>query len=327
MNFEEADIIRYLNGELKGKEKTAFLSALRNDTILREAYFRLKDVWDFSGMKLQALPCDTAKEWKVLHSTIQSKGLQKAMGPWMRWMGVAAAAVIAFFMGHQQIFKHTSPAAQMAHHTFVAPEGQMSQVQLADGTQVTLNAGSKLLVPLDFGEHERALELQGEGFFDVTKDPYNAFVVHSGDQQVKVLGTRFNIRAYPGETVFETTLEEGSVEWSSPQHSLILQPGMQVIYDLSTEKVVQQAVDVSGVKSWSLGRYEYHNAPFAKVTSVIEKWYGVKVNYRETDFEGKHFNGVIKKSASLDQTLHIIGLMTPIKYTIKKDTIEIELIK
>ncbi len=327
MSFEEADIIRYLKGELKGQEESNFLNALREDVELREAYFRLKDVWDFSGMKLQALPYDTAKEWKALHSTIQSKGLQKAMRPWMRWMGVAAAAMIAFFIGQQQIFQHISPTNQMAHHTFVAPEGQMSQVQLADGTQVTLNAGSKLLVPLDFGEQQRALELQGEGFFDVTKDPNKAFVVQSGDQQVKVLGTRFNIRAYPGETLFETTLEEGSVEWSSPQHSLILKPGMQVIYDLSTEKVVQQAVDVSGVKSWSLGRYEYHNAPFDKVTSVIEKWYSVKVNYREADFEGKHFNGVIKKSASLDQTLHIIGLMTPIKYTINNDTIEIDLIK
>ena len=91
--------------------------------------------------------------------------------------------------------------------------------------------------------------------------------------------------------------------------------------------MVQQVADVSGVKAWSLGRYEYQNAPFNKLASVIEKWYGVKVSYRESDFADKHFNGVIKKSASLDQTLQIIGLMTPIKYSIENDTIEIEIIK
>jgi len=327
MNFEESDIIRYLKGDLKGQEKTDFLKSIKSDTALREEYYRLKDVWDFSGMKLQSIPYDQSHEWKKLRRKLQFNGRNLRIGSWLRVSSVAAAIIVAFFIGQQQFVVLDNGTETMVHHTFVAPQGQISQVLLADGTNVTLNAGSKLLVPLDFGVQERTLELEGEGFFDVTKDPNKAFVVHSGSQQVKVLGTRFNIRAYPGETLFETTLEEGSIEWSCNQHQLILKPGMQVIYDQSTEKMVRQVADVSSVKAWSLGRYEYQNAPFNKLASVIEKWYNVKVIYRESDFGDKHFNGVIKKSASIDQTLQIIGLMTPIKYTIINDTIKIELIK
>jgi len=327
MSFEESDIIRYLKGELKGQEKTDFLKALHHDSQLREEYFKLKDVWDFSGMKLRAIPYNSNNEWIALRDKLSRKAPQQYIKRWIKMAGVAAAIIVAFTIGQQGIFESITSSDALGQHIFVTPEGQMSQLQLADGTNVTLNAGSKLLVPLDFGEQNRTLELQGEGFFDVTKDPQKAFVVHSGDQRVKVLGTRFNIRAYPSEKLFETTLEEGSVEWSSPQRSLILKPGMQVIYNKVTEKIVQQTVDVSGIKLWAQGRYEYHNASFAKLVSVIEKWYGVDVIYHESDFTSKHFNGVIKKSASLDQTMKIIGMMTPIKYTLKNDTIEIELIK
>ncbi|MBI9064732.1 MAG: FecR domain-containing protein [Marinilabiliaceae bacterium] len=327
MNFDESDIIRYLKGDVKGQEETDFLKSIKNDTALREEYYRLKDVWDFSGMKLQSIPYDQNQEWKKLRSKLYFNSRHLRIGPWLRVASVAAAIIVAFFIGQQPFFLFDKGTKTMVHHTFVAPEGQISQVLLADGTNVTLNAGSKLLVPLDFGEQERSLELEGEGFFDVTKDPRKAFVVHSGSQQVKVLGTRFNIRAYPDETLFETTLEEGSIEWSCNQHQLILKPGMQVIYDQSTEKMVRQVADVSGVKVWSLGRYEYQNAPFSRLVSVIEKWHDVTVIYNESDFTGKHFNGTIKKSASLDRTLQIIGLMIPIKYSIINDTIKIETIK
>jgi ferric-dicitrate binding protein FerR (iron transport regulator) len=323
--MEETMIVKYLKGELKGQEKKDFIRSVRTNETLRNEYFKYKDIWDYSAMKLDAYPYDENKEWTGISKRISSKSNTSVLFKkrWYHIAGIAALLVVAFLLGKLNLIHQNSDVDLGLGHVIEIPTGKISKITLADGSSVVLNAGSKLLVPLDFGKTERRLELQGEGFFEVTRNEKKSFIVKSGKQAVKVLGTKFNIRAYPDETVFETTLLEGVVEWTNHQNKYILQPGDELLYHVLAGTVEQQSVNGQKAKSWTQGKYDFQDAGIMKIASVLEKYYGVDVIYDEQAFRNKHYNGAINMDESLEHTMSILGLMMEIKYEIKNEQVTI----
>lgn len=317
MEVNEDILMLYLKDELSVAERAEVSRQLEQNNALFHQYIQLKDVWDYSGLKTNIHQYDTNAEWEKLSQKIPVYSGRKYMLTRIAGIaGVAAALVVAFFIGQLVNITPGNELAATGVHVFTAPEGQITKLTLADGSTVVLNEGSRLSVPLNFGDEERSVELSGEGYFEVTKNKEQVFSVKSGKQEVKVLGTVFNIRAYPGEDKMITTLEEGIVRWEMESQHITLKPGMQVVYDVNLGQVEQNNVDVNGVKQWAEGRYRYEDATFEEVIAVIERWYGVRVEWQPTDFTGQHYNGVIKRSASLPETLDLLKVMIPIDYTI-----------
>ncbi|MBS2210688.1 FecR family protein [Carboxylicivirga mesophila] len=320
MEMSEDILIQYIKGELPADEMDHVSYQLRQNEELFHQYIQLKDIWDYTGLTTDVHKYDVKREWKRL--PIRSAGrtsFMKLAGV----AGVAAAMVIAFFVGQLVETDSDSNSLVSGAHVFTAPEGQISELTLSDGSNVVLNAGSSLTIPSNFGKQNRDVQLSGEAHFNVTKNPDLIFKVKSGQQYVSVLGTIFNIRAYPGETKIITTLEEGIVRWESNGRHITLKPDMQVVYDLENQDVEQISVDAGRIGQWSVGRYVFENAPFIDIIDVIEKWYDVEIDWQQTDFEGEHYNGVIKKSASLNETLELIAAMTPVRYEVKGQQISI----
>lgn len=318
--MNEEILILYLKGELSASEEAEVAHQLKLDKELFHQFMQLKDIWDYTGLTTDVHQYDVKKEWKRLSISSGKKNrLMRVVGI----AGIAAAMVIAFFVG--QVVDTVSDNNSMVTgvHVFTAPKGQISQLTLSDGSHVILNAGSSLTIPADFGQQNRDVKLSGEAHFNVAKNPELTFKVQSGQQSVSVLGTIFNIRAYPEETTMITTLEEGIVRWESNGRHITLKPDMQVVYDVGSQNVEHRNVDAGRIGQWSLGRYVFENAPFADIVGVIEKWYNVKIDWQQTDFEGEHYNGVIKKSASLNETLELIAVMTPVSYDINDQQISI----
>ncbi|MGO1521833.1 MAG: FecR domain-containing protein [Sphingobacterium sp.] len=192
------------------------------------------------------------------------------------------------------------------------PHGGMYQITLPDGSQVWLNAGSTLKYPSRFSADQREVELEGEGYFVVTRDLNRPFTVRSGEHRVRVLGTAFNINAYPDQSELITTLVEGSVDVIDPASaSHILRPGQQAIFDGEQIKVAQ--VDVSYYTSWKDGRFTFNREELSEVLKQIERWYDVEF-VSKINIEDVQLWGTLSRDVMLSELLKVLELNTELKF-------------
>ena len=212
----------------------------------------------------------------------------------------------------------------MKYHTLAVPVGGEYHFTLADGTRVWVNSASEVRFPNCFSGGKREIYVKGEVYLEVARDEKHPFVVHAGENEVRVLGTRFNLTAYPDEQKVITTLVEGSVEFRNNQSSIRLKPGEQSVLDRETNNLEKQKVDVSIYTSWISGTYEYELMPLSDITRQLSRWYDVQFVYESTEFSNHPFTGVVKRDQSLEEVLSIIEKTTNIKFKISGRTIIIK---
>ena len=212
----------------------------------------------------------------------------------------------------------------MKYHTLAVPVGGEYHFTLADGTRVWVNSASEVRFPNCFSGGKREIYVKGEVYLEVARDEKHPFVVHAGENEVRVLGTRFNLTAYPDEQKVITTLVEGSVEFRNNQSSIRLKPGEQSVLDQETNNLEKQKVDVSIYTSWVSGTYEYERMPLSDITRQLSRWYDVQFVYETTEFSNHPFTGVVKRDQSLEEVLSIIEKTTNIKFKISGRTIIIK---
>lgn len=206
-----------------------------------------------------------------------------------------------------------------AVHTLSTPAGGQYQVKLPDGTLVWLNAATTLKYPAHFETHERRVELHGEAYFEVAKNEKQPFrVVLADSASITVLGTHFNVMAYPNEQAKEITLMEGKVTVNKGSITSTLEPGMQASIkgaDISTTT----GADTEEIMGWKNGLFVFHDAPIGAIMRQVERWYDAKVVYQG---EVNHqFNATIKRSEPLAKLLHLLELTEDVHFKIKNNTI------
>ena len=162
------------------------------------------------------------------------------------------------------------------------PQGAEYHLVLSDGTRVWMNARSRLVYPVAFGD-TREVELEGEAYFEVTRDENRPFIVHAGQVAVKVLGTEFNVSNYPENEDVQTTLIKGKVQvtLSENMDGYTLHPGEQVVYNKESGEVTVANVDVSYVTAWREGRLRFRDRPLKEIMDFISRWYDVDVVYED----------------------------------------------
>lgn len=178
-----------------------------------------------------------------------------------------------------------SQANNVVYNTISTPRGRQFEITLSDGTKVWLNAASSLRYPTAFTGSQRNVEITGEAYFEVAKNPGMPFKVKINDQtQIEVLGTHFNINAYSEEPNINTTLLEGSVKVLYKGESTIIKPGQQSqISNNNAEgkiKVISD-VNVSKVIAWKNGVFDFQDATLEEVMRQLERWYDVDVTYEK----------------------------------------------
>ena len=193
-------------------------------------------------------------------------------------------------------------------NTITTPNGGNYQVSLPDGTMVILNAASSLTFPTSFRGIERMVSLEGEAYFEVTKNAEMPFKVKSGRQVVEVLGTHFDINAYDNEPVIKTTLLEGSVKVNYNNASALIKPGQQTIIALNDAKKIDvRDADLEKELAWKNGAFSFENDDLQSVMRQIARWYDAEVVY-EGDFPDDKFFGGIPKSSKLSGVAKILEL-------------------
>lgn len=192
--------------------------------------------------------------------------------------------------------------------TIQVPKGGQYQVTLPDGSKVWLNAASTLKYPMQFSNAQREVSLEGEAYFEVTKNAHKPFIVKSNHQQVEVLGTVFNINSYTDRGYVETTLLEGSVKVN--QHHL--QPGQRSLISASSTKILN--ADIEAATAWKKGYFLFDNEPLPQILATLSRWYNVEFNYKQTDINKLSFWGSIDKNQSLAKTLEFFESTNQIKF-------------
>lgn len=216
---------------------------------------------------------------------------------------------------------------KIAYNYLTIPRGGEYQLTLSDGTKVWLNSESQIKYPVAFTKGNlRQVELiYGEAYFEVspsTKNNGSKFSVITNRQEIEVLGTEFNIKAYRGENFIYSTLIEGKVNMISSLHTHKLNPNQQTVLNTNNGKVkILDIVDIYSVTAWRKGVFSFNEMPLEKIMKVLSRWYDTEVLFVNKDIESIKFTGILDKEQTIEEILFTIYNTNNIKYEINDKTI------
>lgn len=225
--------------------------------------------------------------------------------------------------GEKLTYQNTEDLNQLASsHTLIVPSGARYEITLADGTKVWMNAASELTYPTVFNTNERRVQLKGEAFFDVTKNPEKPFIVEAAGKEIKVLGTSFNISAYDNDACFQTTLVTGKVKLIAESgQSVTMKPGQLAEIKEESEQIKLKEVDTRLYTSWRDDILYFKDIEMSALMNKLERWYGVDIQIMNPEKEKIRFSGAMENQKDLDFILHLIAQTTSIKIEKQEDKI------
>ncbi|GAB1453691.1 FecR family protein [Draconibacterium sp.] len=239
---------------------------------------------------------------------------------------IAAAVVIGLFTGLYIHTIETKPNKPVYYATH-SPKGSVSEMLLPDGSVIFLNAGSKIKYSVDGESGQREVFLSGEAWFEVAKNEKKPFLVHTPYYDVKVTGTKFNVKAYDSDKMVTTTLEEGQVIVQSSDNlklaeNIILHPGEQLVFDKQNKTASVKNVNTKWYTSWKDNKLVFVNMDLKELVVVLERKYGVEIEVTNKEILDLHFDGTIKNETIIE-FLEIVKKTLPINYKIADQKIEI----
>jgi len=289
-------------------------------------YIELSSEWELINKDLNQNPVYPNKEkvWDGIQQLIKIPAITYTRAFLIRV--AAMAAMIALIVGFSFSFllNKTTIEAPTLSAVFIAPQGQKSQLLLADGTKVWLNSGSKLTYTNKFGDKDRSVELNGEAFFDVIKNPDLKFIVKTGSVKVVVHGTAFNVKSYSKNQDLSVSLVRGSVDVVSSKDDkslAVLTPGERVIIEKNNLSYKVEKCDASLDGIWRLEKLKFEGATIAEIAEKLGKWYGVNIAIKDTNKFQKYWFTV--KTESLVDILKSMDGLHPIRYSIKDENVVI----
>jgi transmembrane sensor len=287
-------IARYLARQTSSDENEALATWVAQSPDHERTFEQLKTVWQAS--QTPAAPIETAAALGRLKTRLAlpasvAEPVATPVPPVRRWRlrlrlrlarPTQVAALLLFIVtALGSTYFYTRPAPALAYRVHHTPAGQPQRLRLADGSVVTLAPLSQLRYPAQFAEASREVYLEGEAFFEISKDPRRPFRVHSGAWVTQVLGTKFNVSAVPGASQLAVSLVEGKVQVTDKHDKYLLAPGQQLRAERSTGRIYRQAFDRRQVLAWRSNKLVFKNEKLADVATQLERRYGVKLVFAD----------------------------------------------
>lgn len=281
MNKETAyKIIRYFaDGLIPSRYRQQVMSWLIDEADREAKDEALKRVWDET---VDVMNADAMSQSVLRNQALRSHHGHQERARQIRLKVLKYAAVIflpiALCLGTWFIASNQMASQAMLAECHVE-NGQTKVLRLSDGTLVRLNAGSSLFYPQRFSRlfSRRDVYLDGEAHFDVAENSSQPFVVHVGNLKVKVLGTHFNVKAYPAEELVTTTLEQGRVKVYGDKIAMTLLPDEQAVYNRISGKMTKRSVDSGNYNQWMDGKLLFDQAPLKAIIADLQRRYNVSI--------------------------------------------------
>lgn len=298
---------RYVNRECTALEEAEFLEIVRDERHQEAIEHLMEELWqDVPGRHHFPLSSHDILE-EIFASDRRIALIRKSafslpvarIAASLAFIALCTAATL-FYFGDRTI-----PARE--NISAIAEKPRPGVIELPDGSTVILNAGSTLEYPQSFDGPVREVKLTGEGFFDIHRDPEKPFVVHTGKVKTTVLGTAFNIKAYPNQSDITVTVTRGKVRVSDDKQILgIVSPDQQITFNKKQELVQQKAVDSHEVTAWMERDIYFEDITIAQAVDQLEKRFGINIILKNNNIGDCKFTATFVKEEDIEQILRIL---------------------
>ena len=252
---------------------------------------------------------------------IRPAGFQKPSRSLFLKYAASIAIVCLLAANIYQAFRN-KPSDELAANTIEVPVGQRVAITLADGSKVWLNSGSVLTYPAKFDSKNRMVRLDGEGYFEVTADKERPFVVNTTKLDVKVLGTKFNVQAYPDE-VIAVSLLEGQLHIQAGTQSATMEANELVTWSEKTGLQHHQNREVQHTVRWTTGELMFVDEPLSEIAKALERRFGVTIVIDAPELTGEPFTCRTQPHPTLEQVLNLLRSTKKLNYTMREQTVHV----
>lgn len=360
-NEFELLIISYLTGSITDEELSRLNDWIKENPQNRQQFQSLKNAWLLAGYKPEdhrEHSEDSLDRLRILMDSNSSVVSHRSI--LLKYLKLAASWIIFLALGSLITYWYTAKnngsqiAGDRGKVEVHSPLGSRSRITMPDSTLIWLNAGTTITYDKGYGTNTRAVDLEGEAYFNVKSDNRHPFIVHTSDIDIRALGTRFNVKAYTEEKSITATLEEGKIDINVPgsgfkKENILLKPNENFIYNkkssgnaekmqilpgdsVSPEKVSPENsvnIIISNVKtelytSWKDQRWIIEREPFNTLVPMLERRYNMKIIFQDPGIRDFKFTGTVENE-SIGELLNAIKFTAPIDYSIIKDTVRLYL--
>lgn len=258
-----------------------------------------------------------SESWKLLERRISSPQKKRLLS--FRLAGAVAASIV-LCLASWLVYDYYRPVKMLTASAGAA----ISVITLPDRTEVTLNRYSSLTYPDHFKGERREVQLIGEAYFEVAKDARHPFIVKADPIGVEVLGTHFNVEAYPGDAEIKTTLLEGSVAVSTPAMNsrIVLSPGESAVYDRAGKTLQEEKTEENDTAAdWRDGHFHFDYLPLREIARELSNAFHVKIRITDEDIRNFRIRAHFTEGESLDEILGLLQSAGNFSYVKANDTI------
>lgn len=320
-------IIHYLDGSATIEEKTTLLQWLKESVKNRNDFTDIKDLWLLCNtVSDNELEVDIALDRLKLRIISEHERMNKKPGwSFKSWYQVAAVLLIllgsAYWLNQSGIWSHPTAVIQ---NQLITAKGSKGKFTLPDGTIVWLNSESRLVYPDVFEAGKRVVSLSGGAYFEVTRNEKEPFIVQTGAIDVEVLGTSFNVSAYPYKEDIETALLNGSVRISGKafKESILLKPGEVFEYQKENKSSFVKSANTNLYADWIKDRLVFDNAPLSDIIISMEGWYAMEINCPDKFAQTTRMSFTIRQE-NINEILKAMSYIVPINYQVEEGKVQI----
>lgn len=333
-------LTRYLAGETSEEENRDVELWEASSAANRKQLAQLRKIWFAAGTPTQAPETNVDLALQEItrkinfNPTATSTSTQtilpetKPAANNYNWLWKAAAVIVLCLGVVFMLFKNRKGVQELgiAYQTYKTEPGQRGKVTLPDNSTVWLNGGSSLRYPKAFAANSREVTLEGEAFFEVTKDASKPFRISAGETITEVKGTSFNVEAYAGQKEITVSVVTGKVELrdaDKPENRVMLTPNQTGHFDPKTENVTSEATADPNFMAWQTRTLRFENTDLKTVARDLEKVYGKKVVFKNEKLKDCHLTGTFKNQ-KLEEVLEVMRLTLGLTFTSEKDTVIID---
>ncbi|MCP4727445.1 MAG: FecR family protein [bacterium] len=325
---------RYMTGELSDEDRISFNSWLDSDPNNQKIISDLSEIWNTPEIEPPA--CDIDKMKSEIFAKAGIKKTEKTrtrllpafqgMRPYgiLRYAAVFLVFIIsAYFIADSFIFQGQSGYENL--NRVIVGNTLQEKVVLPDGSTVILDAGSEFSYPDEFNRGEREVFLKGEAYFEVTQDNNTPFIVNAGNAFVKVLGTKFNVRAWNVTESVEVVVSEGNVLFSSmeepEEYAVVVNKNQLSVLAVDRKPTTPENVDIENYTSWLNNIKKFNNSQLTEVISQLERWYDLKFSIANKELLSVSITIQINKDEPVKDYLELISSIINVSYEISDGTV------
>lgn len=311
------DILNVITGNIDSKHKSEVYSQVKVNSDAKDIFKKAKIAWALMSSTRKMSEYKVEESYRMLHARISGKKFFLNLNSYLKYVAVLVFVIsistLTFYLGKQNSFV---PNTGIKYTSIVAGKGQISKVILPDSSVVWLNSDTRLTYDNNYSYINRDLKLTGQAFLEVKRNKNLPLIVASGNLRVKVLGTRFDINAYPDEDLIKVTLESGHVELlnsTDKSFNYQLTPGQMAGFEPKTGKVKIKSVETPNYTSWKDGELIFVDTPMVEVIKQLERKFDLNIEVANPKVYNSVFNAKFKNE-SLKEILDYIQFSCPVTY-------------